>query len=144
MPVIPAPAEVLLGSDAVAHVWTNNADGTPQVSVVWVLVSGDEIHFGTSASSRKVRNLERDARLVLSIEDQERNGRGFQRHLVVHGTATLHPGPDPVLMDRLAVKYLGVRRHPLALRDSPDMVAVRVTVDRVAGVGPWVDERITV
>ena len=144
MPSIPAPAEVLLGSDAVAHVWTTNADGSPQVSCVWVLVNGDEILFGTSGSSRKVHNLRRDPRVVLSIQDEERNERGFQRHLIINGTATLQPGPDPALMDRLAMKYLGVRRHPLALRDSPDMVVVRVAVDRVSGVGPWVDRTVSV
>ena len=31
---IPAPAEALLGSSALAHVVTRNRDGTPQVSVV--------------------------------------------------------------------------------------------------------------
>ena len=47
-----APAHALLGSDAVAHVWTSNADGTPQVSVVWVVVQGDEILFGCDRASR--------------------------------------------------------------------------------------------
>lgn len=139
MATIPAPAQALLGSDAVAHVWTCNEDGTPQVSVVWVVVQGDEVLFGTSAASRKARNLARDPRVVLSIEDEERNERGFQRHLILHGRAALTPGPDAALMDRLAQKYLGLRRHPLALRDSPSMVVVRVAVERVSGVGPWVD-----
>ena len=52
-----AQANALLGSDAVAHVWTSNPDGTPQVSVVWVIARGDEILFGTSADSQKARNL---------------------------------------------------------------------------------------
>ena len=129
--VIPAPAQVLLGTDAVAHVWTSNEDGTPQVSVVWVVLQNDEILFGTSASSRKARNLARDPRVVLSIEDEERNERGFQRHLIIHGTASMEPGPDERLMDRLAAKYLGLNRHPLAMRDSPSMVVVRVAVDRI-------------
>lgn len=141
MATIPAPAQALLGSDAVAHVWTFNDDGTPQVSVVWVVVQGDEVLFGTAGSSRKAKNLARDPRIVLSIEDEERNERGFQRHLVVHGRATLEHGPDAALMDRLAMKYLGLRRHPLALRDSPTMVVVRVAVERVSGVGPWVERQ---
>jgi PPOX class probable F420-dependent enzyme len=134
-----AQANALLGSDAVAHVWTNNADGTPQVSVVWVIARGDEILFGTSADSQKARNLARDARIVLSIEDTERNERGYQRHLLVRGTASVDPGPDPVLMDELAMKYLGLHRHPLAVRDSPSSVVVRVSIDRISGVGPWVE-----
>ena len=136
---ISAKAQALLGSDAVAHVWTNNPDGSPQVSVVWLVARGDEILFGTDAKSRKARNLARDDRIVLSIEDVERNERGFQRHLVVRGNARIDPGPDPVLMDQLARKYLGLERHPLALRDSPSSVVVRVAIERISGVGPWID-----
>ncbi len=134
-----AQADALLGSDAVAHVWTTNPDGTPQVSVVWVIAQGDEIAFGTDTSSQKAKNLRRDNRIVLSIEDTERNERGFQRHLIVRGRARINPGPDPELMDRLAKKYLGLHRHPLALRDSPTSVVVRVKIERISGVGPWVE-----
>lgn len=141
MATIPAPAQALLGTDAVAHVWTCNADGSPQVSVVWVIVSGDEVLFGTDARSRKAANLARNPRVILSIEDDERSERGFQRHLVIHGTAVVENGPDPELMDRMARKYLDLGRHPLALRDSPTAVVVRVTVDRISGEGPWVTQR---
>jgi PPOX class probable F420-dependent enzyme len=135
-----APAQTLLGSDAVAHVWTANADGTPQVSVVWVVVRGDEILFGCDGASRKVRNLRRDPSIVLSIQDEVRTPHGYQRHLVVRGTATIESGPHADLMDRLAAKYTGLARHPLALRDAPSAVAVRVRVERISGVGPWIDD----
>ena len=140
MPTISATAQTLLGSDAVAHVWTTNPDGSPQVSVVWVITQDDEILFGTDAASQKAKNLARDDRIVLSIEDEERNERGYQRHLVIRGRARIEAGPNPALMDRLAAKYTGLRRHPLALRDSPTSVVVRVEVDRLSGVGPWIDE----
>lgn len=143
MASITAPAHVLLGTDAVAHVWTTNKDGTPQVSVVWVVAHDDEIVFGTDASSQKAKNLRRDPRVVLSIEDVERNERGFQRHLVIRGQAEIEEGPDPALMDQLAEKYAGLKRHPLSLRDSPTCVVVRVKVDRISGVGPWIDEDAT-
>ena len=139
MPTFSAMAQTLLGSDAVAHVWTTNPDGSPQVSVVWVIAQDDEILFGTDASSQKAKNLARDDRIVLSIEDEERNERGYQRHLVIRGRARVEPGPNPALMDRLATKYTGLRRHPLTLRDSPTSVVVRVEVDRLSGVGPWID-----
>ena len=143
MPTISAMAQTLLGSDAVAHVWTTNADGSPQVSVVWVIAQDDEILFGTDAASQKAKNLARDDRIVLSIEDEERNERGYQRHLVIRGRARIEPGPNPELMDRLAAKYTGLRRHPLALRDSPTSVVVRVGIDRLSGVGPWIDDAVT-
>ncbi len=140
MPSIPAQAQTVLGSDAVAHVWTRNPDGSPQVSVVWVIAHGDEILFGTDAQSQKAKNLARDNHIVLSIEDEERNERGYQRHLVIRGRATIEPGPNPQLMDRLAAKYTGLQRHPLSLRDSPTSVVVRVEVERLSGVGPWIDD----
>lgn len=134
-----APAYALLGSDAVAHVWTANADGTPQVSVVWVLVDGDEVLFGCDRNSQKARNLRRDPTIVLSIEDEVRTAHGYQRHLVLRGTAVLEDRPDAALMDRLAAKYTGAARHPLALRHAPTSMVVRVAIDRISGVGPWLD-----
>lgn len=139
MTLLSAPAQTLLGSDAVAHVWTSNADGSPQVSVVWVIVDGDEVLFGSDSDSWKVRNLRRDPHIVMSIEDETQNEHGFQRHLVVRGRASIEPGPNPTLMDRLAKKYAGLERHPLALRNSQSAVTVRVAVDRISGVGPWLD-----
>lgn len=137
---ISAPMQALLGSDAVAHAWTMNKNGTPQVSVVWVIAKDDEILFGTDAHSQKAINLRRNPSIVLSIEDTERNERGFQRHLVLRGQGRIEVGADPVLMDELAMKYAGLKRHPLAIRDSPTCAVVRVAVDRVSGVGPWIDE----
>lgn len=142
MSTIQAQAQAMLGSDAVAHVWTNNADGSPQVSVVWVIARDDEILFGTDAGSQKAKNLRRDDRIILSIEDVERNERGYQRHLVIRGRAQIEDGPDPELMDRLAQKYTSLKRHPLALRDSDTSVVVRVAVERMSGVGPWIDEAV--
>ncbi len=142
MAEIPASAQALLGTDAVAHVWTRNPDGSPQVSVVWVIVRDDEILFGTDGASVKARNLTNDPQVILSIEDTERNERGFQRHLVVRGTATVERRIPAKLIDQLCLKYVGLANHPLRLRESPTAVTVRVTVDRLSGVGPWVAEPV--
>lgn len=139
MSALSAPAEALLGSDAVAHVWTSNADGSPQVSVVWVIVNGDEIVFGCDRGSQKARNLRRDPSILLSVEDDVRNAHGFQHHLVIRGTAAIEEGPNPALMDQLVAKYTGLQQHPLSLRDSSSAVVIRVAIDRVSGVGPWLD-----
>lgn len=104
---IPAPAEALLGSDALAHVVTLNADGTPQVSVVWCGVRDDRVLFCTEADSAKVRNLRRRPHVVLSIEDEARNARGTQQHLVIHGHAEVLGAADPELCDDLCRTYAG-------------------------------------
>jgi len=144
MAEIPAAAQALLGTDAVAHVWTQNPDGSPQVSVVWVLVQDDSILFGTDAESRKAKNLARDPSIILSIEDTERNERGFQRHLLIRGSASLEPTLASAVVDELCRKYTGLSNHPLSLRDSASAVTVRVTVDRISGVGPWVERAAAV
>ncbi len=138
MVTIPAPAQALIGSDALAHVVTENPGGTPQISVVWCGVRGDELVFVSEASTQKIRNLRRDPRVVLSIEDEERNQRGLQQHLVVRGHATIREGADATVMDELCRVYLGRADHPLNLRDSPTAVTVTVSVDKISGNGPWV------
>lgn len=140
MAELPASAQALLGTDAVAHVWTRNRDGTPQISVVWVIVQDDEILFGTDGASLKARNLETDPNIILSIEDTERNERGFQRHLLIRGTARIEQDLPKTLVDRLCEKYVGLSQHPLSLRDSPTAVTVCVSVERISGVGPWGQE----
>lgn len=134
---IPAPAEALLGSDALAHVVTTNPDGTPQVSVVWCGVREDRILFCTEEASAKVRNIRRDPRVVLSIEDEARNMAGTQQHLVVKGRAQIVGPADKDLCDELCRVYVGRADHPLNLSRSSSAVTVAVEVERLGGNGPW-------
>lgn len=135
---IPAPAEALLGSDALVHLVTRNRDGTPQVSVVWCGVRGDQVYFCADGTTAKIRNIRRDPGVVLSIEDEARNVTGTQQHLVVYGRASILPGPaDKALCDELCRTYVGRADHPLNLSRSPSAVTVVVDVDRIGGNGPW-------
>ena len=135
---IPAPAEALLGSDALAHVVTTNPDGTPQVSVVWCGVRGDQVLFCTERSTAKVRNIASDPRVVLSIEDEARNVSGTQQHLVIRGRATVVGPADEALCDELCRVHVGTADHPLNLSRSDTAVTVAVDVERFGGNGPWV------
>lgn len=134
---LPHEAEVLLGSNALAHVVTMNADGSPQVSVVWCGVQGDVVRFVTEAATAKVRNLQRDPRIVLSVEDEQRNLRGHQHHLVLRGTASVDLGPDPDLFDALCREYLGQIDLNAPLRASATAVVVSVAIEEIGGNGPW-------
>ena len=138
---LPAPAEALLGSNALAHVVTRNADGSPQVSVVWCGVHEDRIVFCAEGSSAKVRNLERDPSVVLSIEDEARNLSGTQQHLVVYGVAEILGPADAAVCDELCTVYVGRADHPLNLSKSPTAVTVAVDVERIGGNGPWTNSR---
>lgn len=135
---IPAPAEALLGSSALAHVVTRSPSGAPQVSVVWCGLRGDRVLFCTEADTAKVRNLRRDPFVVLSIEDEVRNRSGAQQHLVVYGQASIIDGPpDKALCDDLCRTYTGRANHPMNLSRSASAVTVAVDIERIGGNGPW-------
>ncbi|HUF34128.1 MAG TPA: TIGR03618 family F420-dependent PPOX class oxidoreductase [Acidimicrobiales bacterium] len=134
---ISAEAEVLLGSSALAHVVTRNRDGTPQVSVVWCGVQGDRVVFCADGQSAKVRNLRRDPNVILSVEDEARNIAGTQQHLLIHGTASVVGPADRAVCDELCRVYVGTADTPLNLSRSSTAVTVEVTVQRLAGNGPW-------
>jgi len=134
---IPAPAEALLGSTALAHVITRNRDGSPQVSVVWCGVRNDRVLFCTEGETAKVRNLRRDPHVVLSIEDEARNASGTQQHLVIYGMASILGPADKEVCDELCRVYVGTAAHPLNLSRSDTAVMVAVEVDRIGGNGPW-------
>jgi PPOX class probable F420-dependent enzyme len=135
---LPESARQLVESDALAHLVTLNRDGSPQVTCIWVGMDGDEIVSGhLSAEQRKLRNVARDPRVVLSIEGTEIQPPGLKQYLVVHGRARLEEGGAPELLQRLAHVYLGpeVRFPPMS--NPPAGQVMRITVERIGGVGPW-------
>ncbi len=137
MVAIPHSARVLLEAGQLAHLVTINPDGSPQISIVWVGVDGDEIVLAHLGGGQKIRNLERDPRVALSVEGTDVEGPGLQQYLVVHGTARITEGGGPELLQQLAHVYLGPDVKFPAVDDPPPGRIVHITVDRVAGVGPW-------
>jgi PPOX class probable F420-dependent enzyme len=137
MAMLSAEARALLESDALAHLVTLNPDGGPQVSCVWVGVDGEEILSGHMQRRQKVRNVERDERVVLSIEGEGFNKLGLREYLVVHGRARVQAGGAAALLQELAHVYMGpdVVFPPPGLED-PGYV-LRITPERLGGVGPW-------
>lgn len=118
-----------------AHLVTLNPDGSPQTTVVWVGLDGDEIVAGHLAEHRKVKNIRRDGRVSLSMETGGSDHRGFANYLVVYGTARVTEGGAVDLLRRLNEIYAPGREFP-AMPGLPGLIT-RITVDRVTGVGPW-------
>lgn len=134
---LPASACELLESDALAHLVTLNADGTPQVSCIWVGLDGDEIVSGHLPWQQKLRNVGRDPRVTLSVEGTVVQPPGLKQYLIVHGRARIEPGGAPELLQRLAHVYLGPGVHFPPMPDPPPGFVLRTTVERIGGVGPW-------
>ena len=127
----------MLESAALAHLVTLNADGSPQVTVVWVGLDGDEVVIGHLPEHRKIRNIRNDSRVALSIETGERNAMGLNEYLVIYGTARVTEGGAAELLQELARTYLGPDIRFPPVDNPPPGYITHVTVDRIAGVGPW-------
>jgi nitroimidazol reductase NimA-like FMN-containing flavoprotein (pyridoxamine 5'-phosphate oxidase superfamily) len=74
---LPASAQTLLESDAVANVVTIDTDGGPQVTLAWVGLDGDEIVFATLPEQRKLRNIRRNPRVAISVPSAVKNDWGL-------------------------------------------------------------------
>jgi PPOX class probable F420-dependent enzyme len=138
---IPPEAREVLESDRLAHLVTLNPDGSPQVTCVWVGLEGDEIVSGHLGTWQKVRNIERDPRVALSIEAKGANELGLQEYLVVHGRARIQEGGAPELLQRLARTYIGPDAIFPPMPDPPPGFVTRITAERLGGVGPWTPRR---
>ena len=134
---IPPEAREVLESDQLAHLVTLNPDGSPQITCVWVGLEGDEIVSGHLGRWQKVRNIERDPRVSLSIETDRTNEHGLREYLVVHGRGRIKEGGAPELLQRLARTYIGPDVTFPPMPDPPPGFVTRIAVERFGGVGPW-------
>ncbi len=116
---------------------TIGRDGSPQVTCIWVGLDGDQIVSGHLFEQQKLRNVRRDPRVVLSLESTRVPPSGMKEYLVVHGTAEVEPGGAPELLQRLAHVYLGPDVTFPPMESPPPGHRMRITVDRLGGVGPW-------
>jgi PPOX class probable F420-dependent enzyme len=130
-------ARAALGAGRLAHLVTVNGDGSPQLSVVWVGLDGDEIVCAHLGQGRKLQNIARDPRVLLSVEAEGRSEIGLDYYLVVHGSARLSEGGGPELLQRLATTYLGPGVKFPPFPDPPPGHVIHITPERVGGVGPW-------
>jgi PPOX class probable F420-dependent enzyme len=140
--VLNEAARRLIDAGALAHMVTVNEDGSAQVSVVWVGLDGDElVSAHLDGRQRKLRNIARDPRVVLSFEAQTSNPIGMRDYLVVHGRARITEGGAPELLHRLAQVYVGPGTDFPPMPNPPPGYVTHVSVTRVGGSGPWSDDR---
>jgi PPOX class probable F420-dependent enzyme len=130
-------ARELIESDALAHMVTLNPDGSPQVTCVWVGLDDGEIVSAHLGRYRKIKNIERDPRVAISIEGEGLSDRGLRRYLVIRGEARIQEGGGPELLQRLAHTYIGPDAKYPPMDDPPPGFVIRLTPEKVGGEGPW-------
>ena len=127
---IPIEWRDILDKVAFAHLATLMPDGSPQVNPVWFEFDGRHVLVNSAKGRQKDRNVRRDPRVALSIQDPDDPYRFVQlRGRVVEITEN---GADAHI-DRLAHRYLGVDRYP---NRAPGEVRVlyRIQPERASGM----------
>src|SRR5271154_7497531 len=132
---IPQSIHELIEKGPFAHLTTLNADGSPQVTVVWVGIEGEEFVVGHLGKHQKVKNIGRDPRVAMSLLGDKTNAQGLREYLVVYGNARVTEGGAVELLHRLAPLYLGPGADfpPPAMRNIPGYIT-HITPSRISGI----------
>ena len=128
---LPQSVKKILQDKAYGHVVTFNAEGKPQLTMVWVDGEGDEVLFNTADGRLKPKNLRRDPRVIISVQDHN----DPQSYMVFHGNASVTESGADEHIDTLARRFLGVDKYPFR-QPGEKRLLVRVKVDRIGGYGP--------
>jgi PPOX class probable F420-dependent enzyme len=113
---------------------TVRADGSPHTAPVWFLLDGDDLIFTTGETSVKGRNLARDGRVAICVDD-ERPPYAFA---VLQGRAEL--SNDMTQMrhwaTRIAARYMGEESaEQYGARNAvPSELLVRVRIEKVVAL----------
>ena len=139
---IPPEVRALIETGTPAHLVTLNPDGSPQVTVVWIGLDGDEIVAAHLPRNRKVRNIERDGRVAVSLQAGTRSAMGLTEYAVLHGRARIEKGGAPELLQRLARIYIGPDVKFPPMDSPPPGYITRIQIERITGVGPWTSRAV--
>ena len=128
---IPEKFRDLLTKKAFAHLATLMPDGSPQVTPVWFDFDGTHVRVNSAKGRVKDKNMRRNGRVALAIQDPENP----YRYLAVRGRVeeVSEAGADAHI-DSLAKKYLGQDRYP---NRQPGEVRViyRIRPERFSSMG---------
>jgi nitroimidazol reductase NimA-like FMN-containing flavoprotein (pyridoxamine 5'-phosphate oxidase superfamily) len=95
---LPDSVKELIRAGALGHLVTNSPSGSPQVSVVWVAVDGDDLLTAhLNPRLRKLENVRRDPRVAVSFEGRAAPGaraRGVRMRIAVERLSGIGPWAD--------------------------------------------------
>lgn len=134
MPPLSPVVRAFLLAPRFAVLGTSRPDGAPQLSVIWYELRGDRVLFNTKRGRAKDRNIVRDPRVSLCVEDAYR---------VVTLDGRVVEAVDDVITARADILRLGVRydgeaeaRRQLEERWAHEVrVSYYMAIDRVDAIG---------
>ncbi len=130
MAEIPNNYRDLFEKKAFANLATLMPDGRPQVTPVWVDFDGNNVLINSAKGRQKDKNMRREPRVSMSIQDPENP----YRYLEIRGTVVevTQQGADAHI-DKMAKKYMGKDKYPYR---TPTEVRVlyKIRPDHVHGI----------
>jgi PPOX class probable F420-dependent enzyme len=124
-------AEELLKAPNFCHVSTLRSDGSVHTAPVWVDVQDGQPVLNTAEGRVWPRNLERDPRVTLTVQNQENPYEYVE--VVGEVTERTHDGADEHI-DALAKKYMGVDEYPLR-KPGEQRVIIKIAPERARVIG---------
>jgi PPOX class probable F420-dependent enzyme len=123
-----AAAKALADEPNLAFLATLNADGSPQLTPVWIDREDGSLVVNTAVGRTKDRNMRRDPRVAVSVVDREDD----YRKIDVRGTVVEVVDGDEAErhIDSLAQKYLGEEVYPWR-QPGDRRVVFKIRPDRV-------------
>jgi PPOX class probable F420-dependent enzyme len=104
-------ARQILASPHVSVLATANADGSAQMSVIFVKPDGDDVLFSTIEGRRKTANVLRDPRVTLLLHSLTASATD-SAYATIHGTVELTDDPDGAFHQEMYNLYMGGATPP--------------------------------
>jgi PPOX class probable F420-dependent enzyme len=118
---------------------TVRADGSPHIAPVWFVLDGDDLVFNTGKETVKGRNLLRDDRVALCVDDD----RPPYSFVVLQGRAEISEHVEELRASAtlLGARYMGEERaREFGERNGvPGELLVRVKIDKVVAYSAMAD-----
>jgi PPOX class probable F420-dependent enzyme len=124
---LPAKVLDLLRAPSTCYLATTMADGSPQVTQVWVDTDGTNVVINTVEGHLKLRNVRRDPRVALTVSDPANPTAYVQIRGVVTEITTEGAREH---IDELSQKYLG-KPYP-SFGGGGERVSLRIEPNRVS------------
>jgi PPOX class probable F420-dependent enzyme len=128
---LPQSVQKVLTDKAYGHVITFNPSGSPQLTMVWMDVENGKAQFNTADGRIKVRNLRRDPRIIVSIQNRD----DPQSYVCLTGRATLTEQGADANIDKLAKRFLGMDKYPWRAPGEKRILAV-IDTEKIGGFAP--------
>ena len=128
---LPQSVKKLLEDKAYGHVVTMNADGSPQITMVWIDVDGDTPQFNTAEGRVKPDNLRNNPKIVVTVQSKD----DPQAYAAIYGKASVTREGADAQIDKLAKRFLGLDEYPFR-QPGEVRLLVKIDVEKIRGMGP--------